>query len=139
MQEDKQVDGAVSLWVGNSPSRAELERYVEIDHSTGDMSQLSQLADDFGTGYYDEDFVDTSFHDETTRSLSSLLRGCSYASLINPKFVRQCGELLPMEVNSAVLIYDFRNQGSREPASNEHASVRLHYMGPIHVDTPWPD
>ncbi|MBI3836668.1 MAG: immunity 22 family protein [Planctomycetia bacterium] len=139
MQEDKRVEGAVSLWVGVSPSREALENYVEIDYSTGDLSRLSQLADDFATGFYDEDFVDISFHERATRSLPDLLRRCSYASLIIPKFVERCGEFLPMEVNSAVLFYDFRHHGSPRPGADAGRPVKLRYMGSITVQTPWPD
>ena len=139
MQEDERVEGAVSLWVGVSPSQDALENYVEIDYSTGDLSRLSQLADDFGTGYYDEDFVDTSFHEKATRSLPNLLRRCSYASSIIPKFVELCGELLPMEVNSAVLFYDFRHHGSPGPGAGAGCPVKLQYMGSITVEMPWPD
>src|SRR5260221_1475154 len=127
MREGERVDGSVSLWVGVSPSRDALENYVELDYSTGDMSRLSQLADDFGTGYYDEDFVDISFHEKATRSLSDLLHRCSYASLIIPKFVELCGEFLPTEVNSAVLFYDFRHYRRPGPGADAGGPVRLQY------------
>jgi len=139
MQEDKRVDGAVSLWTGFSPSRADLANYVEIDYSTTEMSRLSQLADDFGTGLYDHDFVDTTFHEWSTRSLPDLLRRCSYASLIVPKFVALCGEYLPMAANSAVLLYNFRHNGSPGPGTNAAGQVILRYIGSITVELPWPD
>jgi hypothetical protein len=139
MQKDKRVDGAVSLWLGFSPSRGALENYVEIDYSTTDLSRLSQLADDFGTGLYDHDFMDTTFHEWSTRSLADLLRGCSYASLIVPKFVALCGEYLPSAVNSAVLLYNFRHNGSSGPGANAGGPVILQYMGSITVEMPWPD
>ena len=48
-----------------------------MDYSTNNVSHLSRLAKDFGTGWYDHDFMDTSFHETPTRSVSDLLRGCS--------------------------------------------------------------
>jgi hypothetical protein len=139
MEEDPDVEGAVSLWVGVAPSRDALEKYVDIDYSTGDPSRLSQLADDFGTGFYDEDFVDTSFHSKPTRSLPELLRGCSYAAQIIPKFVTLCGELMSREMNSAVVLYDFRHRGNPGLATVTVGSVRLQYVGSIDVEMPWPD
>jgi Immunity protein 22 len=139
MQEDKRVEGAVSLWIGFSPSQDALIDYVEADFSTNNPSQLSQLAKDFGTGWYDHDFVDTTIHKWSTRSLPDLLRRCSYASLIVPKFVQLCGELLPTAENAAVLLYDFRHNGSVGPGVDAGSPVRLRYMGSINVDMPWPD
>ncbi|HEX4143201.1 MAG TPA: immunity 22 family protein [Pirellulales bacterium] len=139
MQEGEEVPGAVSLWVGFSPSRDALEEYADIDYSTNDHPHVSRLAKDFETGWYDHDFMDTSFHDWSTRSLPDLLHGCSYASLIVPKFVALCGELLPTAVNSAVLLYDFRHNGSPGPGANAGGPVILQYMGSIRVEMPWPD
>jgi len=139
MEKDKQINGAVSLWIGNAPSRAELEEYVEIDYTTGGMSHLSKLADDFGTGFYDEDFMDTTFHEVGTRSLPLLLHRCSYAELIIPKIVERCGEVLPMETNSAVLLYDFLHEDTSKPALDVGGRVKLRFMGSITVDSPWPD
>ena len=139
MQEDKRVDGAVSLWVGVSPSEAALENYVDIDYSTSSLSHLSQFADAFGTGLYDHDFMDTSFHTKPMRSLSDLLRRCSYDTLITPKFVALCGEFLPTEVNSVVLLYNFQHNGSTGPGIDAGDPVKLRYMGSIKVEMPWPD
>ena len=58
MHEEKRVEGAVSLWIGVSPSRDALENYVEMDYSTNNISHLSRLARDFRTGWYDHDFME---------------------------------------------------------------------------------
>ncbi len=79
MEVDKRVEGAVSLWVGSSPSRDVLEDYVEIDFSTDDHPHVSRLGKDFGTGWYDHDFMDITFHEWSTRSLPDLLHRCSYS------------------------------------------------------------
>jgi hypothetical protein len=139
MHEDKRVEGAVSLWVGISPSRNALENYVQIDYSTGDLARLSQFADDFGTGLYDDDFVEADMSGKPTRSLSNLLRGCSYDSIIISKFVKLCGESLPEEANAFVLLYNFRYNGSLGPAASAGGPVKLRYMGSITVEMAWPD
>ena len=139
MQEGEEIQGAVSLWVGFSPSQDALEAYVEIDYTTDESPHLSRFSKDFGTGWLDEDFMDMSFHKWSTRSLSDLLHGCSYDALIIPKFVALCGELLPTAVNSAVLLYNFQHNGSPGPGANARGPVRLQYMGSIRVEMPWPD
>ena len=70
----------MSLWVGIAPSHEALRNYVEMDYTKRDTSRLSQFADDFGTDFYDEDFMDAWARDQSTRSLAELLRGCSYDS-----------------------------------------------------------
>ena len=134
----RDIPGAVSLWVGVSPSRDALENYVEMDYTKSDTSRLSQLADDFGTDFYDEDFMDTSFHERPTRSLSNLLYRCSYAELITPKFVELCGDVLPVDANSAVLLYDFRHDKKPGQHGPWNSAVRVRYMGVITVEMPWP-
>ena len=139
MLDKSDIEGAVSLWVGVAPSRSALEAYLDIDYSSGDASRLSPFADDFGIEYYDEDFVDISFHETATNSLPWLLRRCSYASSITPKFVELCGEFLPTEVNSAVLLYNFRHHRSPGLGSIDRLPVKLRFMGSITVEMPWPD
>jgi hypothetical protein len=134
----RDVPGAVSLWVGISPSHDALRSYVEIDYSRGGPRKLSQLDDDFGTGRYDEDFMDAWAIEKATRSLRNLLRGCSNDSLIIPKFVELCGEILPVEANSAVVLYDFRHDGKPGGHGPWNAAVKLRYMGTITEDVPWP-
>ena len=138
MQETR-IDGVVSLWVGVSPSQEALEDYVDIDYSSTVSPPSSGLAHDFRTGFYDHDFMDTSFHETPTRSLTDLLSGCSYDSLITPKFVALCGPLVPSKANSVVLLYNFRHSGSPGPAAASDSAVRLRYMGSITVEMPWPD
>src|ERR1700722_3848800 len=94
MREYQRNEGAVSLWVGFSPSQDALSDYVEMDFSINNPSHLSQFAKDFGTGWYDDDSMEISV-ENPTRSLSELLRGCSYDWVIIPKFVNLCGDLLP--------------------------------------------
>lgn len=138
MQENRRVQGAVSLWVGSSPSRDALQDYVDIDYSTTDLSRLSRFADDFGTGLYDHDFMETDVTEKSTRSLSELLQGCSYNSVVVPTFLRLIGEQLPVEANAFVLLYDFQHHGSLGTAPVASGPVELRYMGLITVGMPGP-
>lgn len=112
---------------------------MDVDYTTNDHPHLSPLAKDFGTGWYDHDFMDTTFHEWSTRSVADLLRGCSYDSLIVPKFVAVCGEYLSTAVNSAVLLHNFRHNGSPGLGANAGGPVILQYLGSITVEMPWPD
>ena len=134
----RDIPGAVSLWVGVAPSQEELMKYVDINYSTNDASWISQFADDFKTGYYDEDFMEVWVLAKATRSVSNLLRGCSYDSLLVPKFVEAFGEMLPSEINSVLLLYDFRHDGVPGQHSPWDSAVKLRYVGSITVDVPWP-
>ena len=68
--------------------------------------------------------------------MPDLLRRCSYASLIIPKFVSLCGEFLPTAANSAVLLYDFQHNGSPGPGADPSSPVRLHsVVQPLAMDS----
>ncbi len=135
MQEGDYVDGVVSLWVGQADSWASLAAYADYDHP---QPPSETLASDFGTGRYDHDFMDIAI-EKPTRSLSDLLRGCSYDSIVIPRFVTLCGDLLSEEANAFVLLYNFRHNGRPGPGARARGPVKLRYMGSIKVEMPWPD
>src|SRR5579872_3000844 len=107
MQEGSYVDGVVSLWVGTADSEDALAAYADYDSP---RRPATTLASNFGTGRYDHDFMDMSV-EKPTRVLSDLLRGCSYDSIVIPKFVELCGDLLAEEANAFVLLYNFQHHG----------------------------
>ena len=135
MQEGEYIDGVVSLWVGQADSETALLDYADYDTA---HRPSATLAADFGTGRYDHDFMDTAV-EKPTRSLSALLRGCSYDSIVIPKFVAMCGDLLPEEANAFVLLYNFKHNGSLGCGGDPRGAVRLRHMGSINVEMPWPD
>ena len=135
MQEGDYIDGVVSLWVGQAESETALAAYADYDASPRPAATLSS---DFGTGRYDHDFMDIAV-EKPTRVLSDLLRGCSYDSIIIPKFVKLFGDVLPEEANAFVLLYDFQHNGSPGPGADAGGPVKLRYMGSITVEMPWPD
>jgi Immunity protein 22 len=116
-----------------------LEGYVEVNYTTDESPHLSRFGRDFGTGWYDHDRIETSLHPWSTRSLPDLLQGCSYDSLIVPKFVELCGDFLPTPANCLVLLYDFRHNGNSGPGNGAGDRVILQYLGSIKVAMPWPD
>jgi hypothetical protein len=134
-KEGDYIDDVVSHSVGWADSEAALAAYADYD----DPSRLpATLASDFGTGRYDHDFMDIAV-EKPTRSLSGLLRGCSYDSIIIPKFVKLFGDSLSEEANAFVLLYNFRHNGKPGPAASAVGPVKLRYIGSIIVEMPWPD
>ena len=136
MQEGEEIEGNVSLWVGDAQSPDALDVYTDADYSNAGR-HLSQFANDFGTGWYDHDFMDAYVHANSTRSLVELLKGCSYDNVITPRFVELCGEWLPEAANAAVVLYNFRHGGGLGPSTGN--TVRLRFMGSISVPMPWPE
>lgn len=134
MREGDYKEGVVSLWVGQADSEAALAAYADYDASP---RSRATLASDFGTGRYDHDFMDMAV-EKPTRSLSDLLRGCSYDSIIIPRFVELCGKTLPDEANAFVLLYDFQHNGSVGCGADAGGPVKLRYMGSVTVEMPWP-
>jgi hypothetical protein len=122
-------EGAVSLWVGQADSEESLDAYLLTRYSDDGDLIPSPFARDFSTGYYDEDFREAQYYESPSRSILELLRGFSYDDVIIPKFVQLLGELLAEEVNAVVCLYNFRHEGSVEPATG--GAVRLRYMGAI--------
>ena len=112
-----------------------VEAYADYDYP---QPPAATLAGDFGTGRYDHDFMDMGI-EKPTRVLSELLRGCSYESIVIPKFVKLCGDLLPEEANAFVLLYNFHHHGRPGTVAGYAGPVKLRYMGSIAVDMPWPD
>ena len=135
MNVGRNVEGAVSLWVGTAESEGALEAYADCD---APRHPARTLAGDFGTGRYDHDFMEIGI-ESPTQSLTELLRGCSYEGIVVPKFIDLLGDVLTQEVNAFVLLYNFHYHGAPSPSvSSALGPVTLRYLGSIKVDTPWP-
>jgi len=132
------INGAVSLWVGVSPSQDSLMKYVDRAYSAKNAFSHSQFAEDFNIENHDEDSIERWVIEKPTHSVANLLRGCSYDSLLIPKFVEAFGETLPSEINAVVLLYDFRHEGIPGQHGPWNSEVKLRYLGSITVDVPWP-
>ncbi|MGX9706933.1 immunity protein 22 of polymorphic toxin system [Laceyella sediminis] len=101
-------EGFVSLFIGNSDSYEELQKYVLVSYTEDGDAIPSKFEKDFGIEYYDEDFREVEFYSQSSNDLRVLLEGFSYDEEIAPEFIDICGERLDQEVNSVILLYNFQ-------------------------------
>jgi hypothetical protein len=104
-------EGVVSLFIGNSNSYEELQNYICVRYTEDGDAIPSEFEKDFNIDYYNEDFREVEFYDESSDDLRVNLEGFSYDEEIIPKFIEICGERLNQEVNSVILLYDFQYHG----------------------------
>ncbi|TCW39409.1 immunity protein 22 of polymorphic toxin system [Laceyella sacchari] len=109
--------GFVSLFIGNSNSYEELQKYVLVSYTEDGDSIPSKFEKDFGIEYYNEDFREVEFYSQSSNDLRFLLEGFSYSEEIVPEFINICGERLDQEVNSVILLYDFQYDGKVDKAN----------------------
>jgi len=137
MTESSFVQGAVSLWVGFAESKTALHSYSDCDTR---RRPARTLEGDFGTGRYDHDFMEVELRAAPTQSLTELLRGCSYDTIVIPKFVELYGDLPSESVTAFVLLYNFQYRGIPGTSGRSTGGpVKLRYVGSIQVEMPWPD
>src|SRR4051794_37504793 len=105
-------EGFVSLFVGNSSSYEELQNYILVSYTEDGDAIPSEFEKDFNIAYYDEDFREVEFYDESSDDLRVLLEGFSYAERIIPELIEICGERLNQKVNSVTLLYNFQYHGN---------------------------
>ncbi|MGA8942187.1 MAG: immunity 22 family protein [Thermoactinomyces sp.] len=110
-------EGFVSLFIGNSNSYEELQKYVSGNCTEDGDTIPSQFEEDFGIDYYDDDFREIEFYSESSDDLRILLEGFSYDEKIVSEFIDICGDRLDRKVNSVILLYDFQYIGNIDRAS----------------------
>lgn len=102
------IEGYVSLWIGKCESADRLSRFMKIEYSEAGEFIPPPFAHAFGISYFDEDFNESNFYDQPTKSLKELLAGFSYDDVIIPRFCELCGEdTLTDEANAVILLYNF--------------------------------
>lgn len=97
----------VSIWIGNFPSRDFFddffEEYISDDHEAG--SPINVFSADIGIGFYDHDFQEAEFFEESL-PVEKLLEQFSYAD----SFIEEVKNKLKTEkignVNVVILLYD---------------------------------
>jgi hypothetical protein len=127
-----QQEGMVSLWVGHADSASDLEDYLKVTYTEDGDVIRSPFATDFRIEYYDEDFREAQRYDGPSQSVSGLLRGYSYDSVIIPKFIQLLGDTLPVPVNAIVLLYNFKHEGEVDSAGS--GPVTLRFMGVVSME-----
>jgi hypothetical protein len=119
-------DGIVSVWIGTAASIKLFEEALEVSFS-GDGDFLgSPFSRAMGIGYYDEGLKEADYREASTRRLSELLQGVSYADLVVPRL----SSLLSSEIeaNCFVLLYNYRHMG---PRTWNAEGVSLQYLGAV--------
>lgn len=92
----------VSLWIGSINDDESLSKYVELDYNEdeGDFLPSQFLIDfDIDIDDLDEDFIEKVAHEKACNNLPSLIGGCSYDSVILPRFENMVGTTIPEQIN----------------------------------------
>ncbi|MCY7962948.1 immunity 22 family protein [Bacillus inaquosorum] len=118
----------VSLWIGSINDDESLSKYVELDYNEdeGDFLPSQFLIDfDIDIDDLDEDFIEKVAHKKTCNNLSTLIGGCSYDSVILPRFENMVGTTIPEQINAAVLLYNFEYDGREKEINAKNYSFKF--------------
>ncbi|TYS21477.1 hypothetical protein FZC71_18730 [Bacillus subtilis] len=118
----------VSLWIGSINDDESLSKYVELDYNENEGDFLpSQFLIDFDIDIddLDEDFIEKVAHKKTCNNLSTLIGGCSYDSVILPRFENMVGTTIPEQINAAVLLYNFEYDGREKEINAKNYSFKF--------------
>lgn len=117
----------VSLWIGSINDDESLSKYVELDYNEdeGDFLPSQFLIDfDIDIDDLDEDFIEKVAHEKNCNNLPTLIGGCSYDSVILPRFENMVGTTIP-EINAAVLLYNFEYDGREKEINAKNYSFKF--------------
>ena len=118
----------VSLWIGSINDDESLSKYVELDYNEdeGDFIPSQFLIDfDIDIDELDEDFIEKVAHEKNCNNLSELIGGCSYDSVILPRFENIVGTAIPEHINAAVLLYNFEYDGREKEINDKNYSFKF--------------
>ncbi|WP_259425110.1 immunity 22 family protein [Bacillus velezensis] len=119
----------VSLWIGSIKDNESLSKYVELvyNEDEGDFLPSQFLIDfDIDIDDLDEDFIEKVAHENSRNNLPALIDGCSYDSVILPRFEDIVGTtLLPDQINAAVLLYNFEYDGREKEINAKNYSFKF--------------
>jgi hypothetical protein len=108
-----QAEGFVSIWIGTFPS--EEIREEQLHERYGEEYEDEPLAlwmGEFGFGYFDHDFMDTSSHGMEVRPLRELIEQCSYATSFVEEALQMAEQHGVSKTQFVMLLYDFRYDSS---------------------------
>ncbi|GJJ24853.1 immunity 22 family protein [Bacillus velezensis] len=118
----------VSLWIGSIKDNESLSKYVELvyNEDEGDFLPSQFLIDfDIDIDDLDEDFIEKVAHENNRNNLPALIDGCSYDSVILPRFENMVGIALPEQINAAVLLYNFEYDGREKEITAKNYSFKF--------------
>ncbi len=122
-------EGFVSLWVGNVQSFEELDRLLTVSYSDEGDFIPSIFAKHFEIQIYDEAVREAEYYEEVSSDLNRLLERFSYEDEIVPKFNALVQVELPSDINTVILLYNFKYNGKIVEA--KISSNYLIYLGSV--------
>ncbi|MGM0923926.1 MAG: immunity 22 family protein [Bacillota bacterium] len=123
--------GVLSLWLGNFPTEDELKQYVELKFNKLGDRISSKFMQDFNIDFvdYNQDLLERTFINHSTKSLKVLLKGSSYEDKLLPQLIEHYGESIKENFNSVIRLYDFEyNEVVDEVKS---ANKNILFMGAV--------
>lgn len=123
--------GYVSLWVGNCKSNKDLDNYVEILYTEDGDCIPSQFLNDFKIDMieFNEDFIEVDCGESTKTELKEILEDFSYDNVIIPRFCDLNGTSVTQEINSVILLYNFKYCEAIKEVNNE--KIEFKYLGTV--------
>ncbi|RDU38116.1 hypothetical protein DRW41_00660 [Neobacillus piezotolerans] len=124
-----ELEGYVSLWVGEFRSSEDFREYLFIEYDEDGDAIPSNFEKDFSIEDYDPDFREAVFYQQPLSTLNELLGGASYDEAIIPKFHEMFSKNAPKNVNAVLLLYNFHYSPGVEVAKS--GLNTLHYIGAV--------
>ncbi|NMO94996.1 immunity 22 family protein [Paenibacillus lemnae] len=122
-------EGFVSLWVGDVQSSEELDRILVVSYSDEGDFIPSIFAKHFEIHRYDDAVREAEYYEEASNDLNQLLEGFSYDDKIVPSYNKLVQEELPDDINTVVLLYNFKYTGEIVEATIQ--SNYLRFLGTV--------
>lgn len=97
-------EGKVSLWLGNFSDSQSFNDFIELDYTEDGDLIPSKFQKNFRIGYYDEDFSEIEYFENSFNNLKNILEGFSYDEKIIPQFMQIYQE---QYYNCVILLYNF--------------------------------
>lgn len=105
-------EGITSVWVGVFDSEEQLKSLLEREYDEDGDALPVELCEGLGLSKYefDEDFEESSFRQEKTQSLSTLLEGHSFWERVLPRLEALVGPELPRLVNTVYMVSNYEHK-----------------------------
>jgi Immunity protein 22 len=124
--------GIISLWLAKSMSSDELDKVLQVFYSEDGDFEGSEFTRGFQINFYDENFKESEFFEESKDSLESLLEGFSCDSIIVPRFSKIIGSLKE-SFNAVILLYNFRHDSN--VLEWQYREIDFKFFGSVSYET----